>query len=221
MVVEAIEKGGAKVLLNSEVAEVKGTDTVQNVVLKDGTELPCDLIIVGIGNCCQMDWIKSIGLGVNRGILADEYLATNLQDVWTAGDCAEYSDVILEEKVQLGNWVNAQIQGKVAGLNMAGQKTPFKLVSSYNTSGFGINIAFVGDVSPKQERTVIERGLSTDTNHIRFLIQYGEIVGATAINGMAELMTISKLIENDIKVIGREADLANPNFDLKTLLPKA
>jgi len=225
MIVEAIDKGGVKVLLSTEVEEVLGTDAVEGVKLKNGETAACDLIIVGIGNICQLDWLKPSGLAMNRGILANEYLETNLSDVWTAGDCAEYSDIILEEKVQLGNWVNAQVQGKTAGLNMAGRKTPFKLVSSYNTSGFGTNIAFVGDVAPKTDRVVIERDLPgrqagepAKTSHVRLMIQYGELVGATAINGMDELGVISKLIENDTKVIGREADFANPNFDLKTLI---
>jgi hypothetical protein len=103
---------------------------------------------------------------------------------------------------------------------MAGKKIPFKLVSSYNTSGFGINIAFVGDVGIKPDRIIVERDEPIEKSHVRLLIQYGELVGATAINGMDELTTISKLIEKDTKVIGLEPDLANPNFDLKTLLPK-
>lgn len=220
MIIEALSAGGVKVLTKSEVEEVIGTDKIESVKLKDGNTIPCDLIIVGIGNICQLDWLKNSGLQVNRGILANEYLETNLVDVWTAGDCAEYSDIILEEKVQLGNWVNAQVQGKTAGLNMTGKKTIFKLVSSYNTEGFGINIAFVGDVGPKTDRIIVERDIPNKKCHIRLLIQYGELVGATALNGMDELTTISKLIESDIKVAGREPDLANSNFDLKTLLPK-
>jgi 3-phenylpropionate/trans-cinnamate dioxygenase ferredoxin reductase component len=221
MILDGIAGGGVNILTKSEVMEALGEDSVTSVILNNGNTIPCDLVIVGIGNVCQLDWLKSSGLQINRGILANEYLETNLPDVWTAGDSSEYSDIILEEKVQLGNWVNAQVQGKTAGLNMAGNKTPFKLVSSYNTEGFGINIAFVGDVGIKPDRIIVERDEPAKKSHLRLLIQYGELVGATAINGMEELTTISKLIEKDVKVSGMEQDLANPNFDLKTLLPKA
>lgn len=215
---KALEKGGVKIIRNAEVAEIKGEETLTGAVLKNGTAIDCQMIIVGIGVFCEMEWLKSSGLKINRGILANEYLQTNLPDIWTAGDAAEFKDLVLGEQVQLGNWVNAQVQGRVAGANMTGRHDPFRMVSFYTTQGFGITIAFVGDVRPGQDRVVIPRGSADKGSYSRIIVKDGEVIGATLINRTPELSDISKIIEKDIKVSGKEKELADSNFDLKTLL---
>jgi len=214
----ALMAGGVKILKNAEVSEVIGGDLAKGVVLKDGAKIDCDMIIAGIGVICALDWLKTPGLNINRGILANEFLETNLPDVWTAGDVAEFNDLILEERVQLGNWLNAQQHGRVAGLNMAGKKEPFRLVSSYSTGGFGVMICFVGDVRPEPDRVIISRGTLELKSWARIIIKNGEIVGATLINRTFELSKISKLIETDFKILGHEKELADPNFDLSKLI---
>ena len=176
------------------------------------------MVVVGIGLTPSINWIKSAGVAVNRGILANEYLETNAQDVWAAGDAAEFKDSILEEDVQLGNWVNAQMQGRRAGFNMTGQIESFKLVSFYTTIGFGVSIAFVGDVRPIDGRKIIQRGPDEKGSYARIILKDSEVVGATLINRTQELASISKIIEKNIKVESRESELSDLNFDLKKLV---
>ena len=214
----ALEKGGVKIYRNAEVASVLGEKMVDGAILKDGTRLACQMIIAGIGLSCPTDWLKNAGVAVNHGILANEYLETNMPDVWAAGDAAEFRDVILDEQIQLGNWVNAQMHGRAAAFNMTGKHDPFKLVSFYTTQGFGITIAFVGDSRPLPERTVIPRGSADAGSYGRIIVKDGKVFGATLINRTNELGLISKMIEKNVNVAGREQDLGNASFDLKTLI---
>ena len=218
MIETALEHGGVKILRNTETKEIIGGENAEGIVLSSGERIPADMIVVGIGVVCPFEWVEAAGINVNRGMLANEYLETNLPDVWVAGDSAEFQDVILAERVQLGNWVNAQMQGRVAGLNMVGKKEPFRLVSFYTTQGFGITIAFVGDVRPGPDRKVISRGPDASGSYGRIIIKDGEVVGATLINRTQELATISKIIEKDIKVADHESDIANTAFNLSDLI---
>ena len=219
MIERALEPGGVKILYAAEVSQVLGQEEVSGVVLKDGTNISCDMIIVGIGVSCPLErLVASGGLEVKRGILANEYLETSLPDVWAAGDVAEFKDLIIGDKIQLGNWVNAQVQGRVAGANMAGQRQPFRMVSFYTTQGLGITLAFVGDVRPGPDRAAIPRGSADSRAYGRIMIKDGKIIGATLINRTTELATISRIIERGIEVAGRKKELADPDFDLKTLL---
>ena len=218
LVENALITNGVKILKNSEVSEIMGGDSVAGVILKNGIQINCDMIIAGIGATCSLDWLGNSGIKTNKGILANEYLETNLSDIWTTGDVAEFNDLILEEIVQLGNWLNSQQQGRVAGINMASNKTPFRLVSSYSTTGFGITISFVGDVRPEADRTIISRGSLESRSWARLLVKDGEIIGATIINRTPELSLISKLISADFKVSGHENELTDPGFDLKKLI---
>lgn len=225
MIEAALERMGVKLMKRSAVAQVLGTDRVEGVVLKDGTKLDCDMVVCGIGAYSAMDWAQKGGVAVNRGILTNEFLETNAPDVWAAGDVAEFKDLIAEETVQEGNWVNAHEQGRIAALNMAAAagvagvvKAPFKFVSFYTTQGSGITIAFAGDVRPLPDRTVVHRGSPEANAYTRFLIVGKELVGATMINRTQELTTVTNLIRNNVDVSGKLEQLADPNFDLKTLL---
>jgi nitrite reductase (NADH) large subunit len=221
MIERALTDNGVKIIENMEAAEVMGGESVEAVVLKDGTKIPCEMIICGIGTTPPpIDWIKIAGVNINRGILANEYMETNIPDIFTAGDITEYKDLLLEENIQLGNWVNAHEQGRIAGLNMTGEKTPFKFVSFYTTQGMGISIAFVGDARSLPDRVIIPRGSADINSYARILIVGKELVGATMINRTKELTTLAKLIENNVDVSGKYAELGNPDFDLKQLLPK-
>lgn len=225
---KAIGQGGVKVIKNSEVEKVEGGDRVCEVVTKDGKRIECDMIITGIGVYCDTEWLRPSGLAIGRGILTNEYLETNLPEVFAAGDAAEFKDIILGHRIQLGNWVNAQSQGRAAGNNMTvsidklgtRRPKPFKMVSFYTTQGFGITIAFAGDVRPSQDRIIITRGSPESGSYGRIIIKDGEIVGTTLINRTQELWAISKLIESDAKVDGLEKELTDPSFELKQLLRK-
>lgn len=221
MIEKALKNGGVKIAYQAEVSEILGKDSVEDIILKDGRRIECDMIICGIGAECEAGWLKNSGLKLNRGVLANEYLKTNLPDIWVAGDIAEFKDLILDETVQLGNWVNAHEQGKVAGLNMIGKETPFKFVSFYSTQGFGISIAFVGDVRPGMKRIVIKRGSPEINSYARIIVldkdDCKEVEGATLINRTREMSAIAKLIESNVDVSRKFNELADPNFALKSL----
>ena len=140
MIEKALTSSGIKIIKNAEVKVVKGAEKVSGAIIKDNKsgkeiEVPCNIIIAGIGVTNSTGWLKESGLRTNLGILANEYMETSAPNVWTAGDIAEYKDLLLEENVQMGNWVNAREQGRIAGLNMTGQHQAFRFVSFYTTSG--------------------------------------------------------------------------------------
>lgn len=218
MIEDAMQKGGVKIFKNETTEEILGDENIKGLKTKSGKKFEADLIVVGIGIMCPMNIFQKNGLAVARGILANEYLETNLPDVWTAGDSAEFKDVILNEQIMLGNWVNAQMQGKTTALNMLGKKQPFRMVSFYTTTAFGLNIAFVGDMKVSEGVRVIKRGSRESGSFGRLLIKNEKIIGATLMNRTNEMAFISKLIENNFKIIGHEKELADASFDLKKLL---
>ncbi|MFH0804240.1 MAG: FAD-dependent oxidoreductase [Candidatus Zambryskibacteria bacterium] len=218
MIGVAMEKGGVKILRESEVSEIIGNENIEGVILKDGTQIPCQLALIGIGLECHLDWIKEAGVETGRGILANEYLETNIPDIYAAGDVAEFNDLVLGERVQLGNWVNAQTQGRTVAKNMMGNHEPFKMVSFYSSIGFGLNIAVSGDACSKPTCNVIRRGSPESGSFARIIVDKdNEIIGATFINRTQDLQPINKLIELDFKVVGHESELSDPNFELKSL----
>jgi NAD(P)H-nitrite reductase large subunit len=176
------------------------------------------MILCMIGIVFPTEWLKETGILFGRGIIANEYLETSVPDVWTAGDCAEYNDTILKETVCLGNWMNSRMQGETAAFGMLGQKKVFSLVSFQTSHGFGDVIGFAGDVRALADRTMIFRGNPETNSLTRLIIQGNRIVGTTLVNRINEMGTIVKLIEKNTDISAKQAELADLNFDLKTLL---
>lgn len=218
IVEKALKDNGVKIINNMEVAEIKGGNSVEGVILKDGTELECDMALVSIGIFCPFDWIKEAGLETNKGIIANEYLETNIQDIWASGDAAEFQDLIACEKALVGNWANSQLQGRTAALNMMGGREKFQFVSVCNASGFGLSIAFVGLSKLDEEKEAITRGSDGEKSAGRIITKGNKIIGAILVNRAQEMSVIKQLIEKEVDVSDKKKELGDVNFDLKVLL---
>ena len=126
-----LEKNGIKILTNEEVERFepqKGESFNKGFSLiktKSGKKFEADVAGVGIGIKSDFNWLKDTGIKINRGIVTNEYLETSLADVYAAGDCAEFWDVIFQRQHIMGNWANATSQGNTVGKTMAGQRTLF------------------------------------------------------------------------------------------------
>jgi len=210
---------GVSLIPNMEVTEILGDGRVTGVVLKDGRKIDCDMVFAFIGIILPLEWLTSSGIKLERGIITNEYLETSIPDVWSAGDCARFKDVVLDDSVMMGNWMNAVKQGEVAAANMLGDKKVYALVSFHSSHGFGDTISFAGDGRARPDRTYVMRGSSTERKLGRLILRDNRIVGATMVNRTQELATIVKLIASRIDVSSKHAELADPNFDLKILLP--
>lgn len=214
---KAMKTAGIEIIKKAEISEFSGGNKLKTIKLKDKKEITCDLAIIGIGVKCSLDWLKTSGLKTNRGIITNEYLETNLPDIWSAGDVAEFKDVILNEQIQLGNWANAQLQGVTAGKNMVGHKEIYANITSYSTHGFGFTITFVGYTKTDDKTAVIERCKNSKDSFIRLFIKSDKIIGATLINSQTELGTLTNLIKNQINIKKYIKEINNPDFNLKTL----
>jgi NAD(P)H-nitrite reductase large subunit len=210
---------GINIRLESEVAEVRGGERVEGVTLKDGTEIDCQMIILAVGVNFKGEWLKDAGLEIRRGIVANEKLETNLADVWTAGDVAEFQDVLLDECLMCGTWINAQMQGKTAAMNMMGKGETYRQLSFYTAHGFGFNIGFVGNVWRGEDRELVGRGDPESGKYTGIVLRDGKrIVGAFMIDQPGDMAPLKRLVESKTDVSSIRDSLADPSVDLDTLI---
>ena len=219
MVEKKLEENGVKIIRSAEITEVLGGKETTGIILKDGTKVECDMILCMIGVIFPTEWLKSSGIELRRGIVANEFLETSIPNVWTAGDIAEYNDTILKETFLCGNWMNSRGQGETAAFGMAGKRMEYKAVTFQTSHGFGDVIGFVGDTRALPERKVIFRGDPAQNSLTRLITQNNRIIGATIINRLPEMGTITKLIKEGTDISGKEEEIGKPEFDLKTLIP--
>jgi NAD(P)H-nitrite reductase large subunit len=125
------------------------TGRVRGVVIDDGTEIACQLIVVAVGVSPRTELAKAAGIAVNKGIVVDEFMRTSAPDVYAAGDVAEAYDLLLDVNRLIPIWPNAYLEGRTAGLAMAGKPVPFRGEIPMNAAHFyGFPVMSAGITEP-------------------------------------------------------------------------
>ena len=146
-------------------------------VLKSGTVLPFDVLVLAIGARANASLVKDIGGAGERGIAVDECLRASIQDIYAAGDCTESTDVSCGDRKLLSNLPNAAMQGYAAGVNMAGGSAVFdKAIMMNSISFFGLHSmtagTYAGELFEEKTDTSVKR-LYTENDLLKGFILIG------------------------------------------------
>ena len=123
---EILEKNDINLFLENNISKILGKKRVKSVKLADGTVLDADIVIIATGIKPNLDFLQGSGIKTNSGIIVNEFLETNIPNIYAAGDIAESINISTGNRESILLWTNALTQGTVAGYNMAGKKTKYE-----------------------------------------------------------------------------------------------
>jgi NADPH-dependent 2,4-dienoyl-CoA reductase/sulfur reductase-like enzyme len=172
---------GTRLLTGSGVAGLVGTGRVEAVELGDGTRLPADVVVVGIGATPNIEWLADSGVALGNGVLTDERCATNVPGVVAVGDCAAAWSAPAERNVRIEHWTHALEQPATAVATLLGAAAPAPTPVPYFWSDqYGTRIQFAGS---RREGDVarVEEGSCADRS---FLVVYERDGAPVAVLGM-------------------------------------
>ena len=134
------ESNGIKIHTGVQIASIEGEEAVTGVKLSDGTVFPAELVIVSAGVRANTKVAQTAGVSINRGVVVNAAMETNVENIYACGDCAEY------DGINYAIWPQAVEQGKVAGANAAGDKLEYETVSAgLSFNGMNTSLYAIGD----------------------------------------------------------------------------
>ncbi len=139
------EKAGVRFHLGRTVSAVTGARRVEGVRLSDGSALPADLVVVGIGVRPDVGYLSGTGLAQQGAVPVGPDLETRIPGIWAAGDLA------VEGGVRVEHWVSAQVQGTRAARAMLGRSPGSREVPFFWSWQFAQSLRYVGFPTAPEE----------------------------------------------------------------------
>jgi len=223
---EAMRERGVTPVFDSGVDEFVMDDDgqVEAAIDPSGERYEGDWAGVAIGLDFNTEFLEDTPVETNdNGIVVDEFMRTDVDDIYAAGDLTWFYDTILGEMGENGSWGSAKEQGSIAGQNMvadveAGGETDdpeeFRWVSSYSITHF--DFPFLSFGHPTIGDDEASRKFS-DTEWRRLAFKDGKIVGGVLIGDLSQQSKYKKLIREEREVAHLKEELMAEDVDMDAL----
>jgi NAD(P)H-nitrite reductase large subunit len=187
-----IEAAGVRVFTAASTAEINE----DGVLLADGTAIPAELVIVSTGVRGNLDIAKAAGIEINRSILVNEKMETNIPDIYAAGDCAEFNGI------NYALWSQSVEQGKTAGANAAGGDLTYETVDgALNFNGMGTSLFAIGDngSNPNKVYRTVEIKDDRKKQYEKYTFENNRLVGVILIGDTTRLAELTTKVKDHAK----------------------
>ena len=138
LIAKHAESHGVRIRLNTEVKEIldDGNGNVSGILTNSGETIPCQLVGISTGVRPNIDFLRGSAIEMNKGILADEFLQTNMPDIYAAGDCAELRHPLPGRRAIEPVWYTGRMMGEVLAMTLAGKKSAYRPGPWFNSAKF-------------------------------------------------------------------------------------
>ena len=184
---------GTELRFGNAVESLEGTDRVTGVRLVDGTVIPADLVVAGIGAHPNTEWLEGSGLMLDNGIVADETLRC-APGVYAAGDVVRWRNPLFGTHMRIEHWTSAAEQGAQAARNALGldQDKAYETVPYFWSDWYDSRIQFVGIPGADEVRVV--SGSTEDKKFVALYRSGDRLTGTLTVDRRADVMKYRMLM---------------------------
>ncbi|MCL9661646.1 nitrite reductase large subunit NirB [Paenibacillus hunanensis] len=203
MLQQELEQQGMNFLLGKRTVELTGKRRVTGVRFTDGTAIDADLVVMAVGIRPNVELAATSGLRVNRGIVVDDYMRTNVPGISAVGECAEHRGI--------GYGLVAPLyeQGTVLAKRLAGIDTPpyEGSVTSTKLKVSGVDVFSAGEFQDSADTRALRMQDDIDGIYKKLVIRDGRLIGAVLFGDTSDGAPLFSLIKSGESVQGREKEL--------------
>jgi 3-phenylpropionate/trans-cinnamate dioxygenase ferredoxin reductase subunit len=208
---------GVHLRFGVQVGEITGSGgRADGVRLADGSLVPADVIIVGVGITPNTHLAEQAGLQVGNGVVVDAGLRSSDPDVYAAGDVACAYHPGLGRHIRVEHWANALNQPQAAARAMLGHQVAYDRVPYFYSDQYDLGMEYAGYVEPGGYDQVVFRGDVPRREFIAFWLADGRVQAGMNVNVWDVNAVIQDLVRS-----GRTVDpdrLADPGVPLEGFL---
>lgn len=217
---QAHRASGMEVRLDTGVEKLlAGEDgRVSGVELEDGTQIPAQLVLIGIGVIPNTELAGQLGLTTDNGIVVDRHALASDGTTVAVGDVANQPNPLpgapAEERIRLESVNNAIEHAKVAAYSLMGQREDYAGIPWFWSNQGGLKLQIAG-LSLGYDSTVIRR----DEERGKFSVLYyraGQIVAADCVTHPLDFMAVRNALGKNQNIPAAEA--ADPSVPLKSIV---
>ncbi len=140
-----------QVLPNKEITDIEKLNEEYRITTADGKTYFCDGMVAGVGIKPNMELAQNTGLETADGILVDEYLRTANENIFAAGDVANFHNPLLGKRIRVEHADNADAMGKQAGRNMVGAGEKYDYLPLFYSDLFDLGYEAVGETNSQMK----------------------------------------------------------------------
>ncbi|TCO77983.1 NAD(P)/FAD-dependent oxidoreductase [Marinisporobacter balticus] len=186
---EKLEEKGLNIHIGAATQEIIGNTKATGVGIKDGRIINGEMILFSTGIRPNINIANDTKIKVDKGILVDEAMETSIPNIYAAGDIAQISDGAM------GLWSVAMDQGKVAGMNMVGNKTSYKPVQPATLLSIGGFSLFSMGVIDKEKETIAFK--NKEVFH-KLFTEKGKLVGGVLAGDTKKMVKLKRAVADQI-----------------------
>lgn len=179
-----------------KITEILGRDHVEGVRLSDGTELPCDLLVAGLGVVPNVEWLAGSGLSIDDGLVCDRWMCAGPPTVHAAGDVARWPNGLTGRMTRGQQWMVAVEQARHVASRIVDPSAtaPFTSSSYFWSHQYDQHFQFAGSARANEVR-VLAGALDEEA----FLVAYSDadrLVGVLTKNMSAMFVKAKPMLES-------------------------
>jgi 3-phenylpropionate/trans-cinnamate dioxygenase ferredoxin reductase component len=206
---------GVDLRFGEQLEEITGDgDRVRGVRLSGG-EIDAEAVVVGVGITPNTALAEAAGLGVDDGVVVDEFLRSSDPDVYAVGDVASAFHPLFGRHIRVEHWANALNQPKYVAKTMVGRPTAYDRVPYFFTDQYDLGMEYSGYVEPGGYDQVVFRGDRDGGEFIAFWLKDNRVLAGMNVNVWDVTNPIQAIIRSRQRVdLQKLADVDVPLADV-------